>query len=395
MSRAFLLICVFTGWNLAQASVTAFDDVATTAVVTVEKAVPDATGHTTINLLLTPGDLPITSLQCDIQYQNQTQPLSESLGPTAAGAGKSLWTSTPAAGTRRILIVGLNATPIGGGIIATLAVQVPAGALSIDYPVVTNLIASDGMGYFVPVQVANVSGPPVVVAVVNAASYATGAIAPGEMVVIWGGYLGAATTTPLQLDSNGLVATSLAGTRVLFDGIPAPLVYTTLNQISAIVPYQVEGSPQTSIQVEYQGMRSVPFVVAVVKSAPGLFTLNASGQGQGAVLNQDGTVNDPANPALKGSIVSVYGTGGGQNVPPCADGKRTDPSDIRQLLVPITGSIGNQSTEVVYAGSAGGQVCSLLQVNLRVPLSLAPGGTVPVRITTTGSSQSGVTMVVQ
>jgi uncharacterized protein (TIGR03437 family) len=213
--------------------------------------------------------------------------------------------------------------------------------------------------------------------------------------VVGGRSLGPSTNATLQLTATGLVATSLGGTRVLFDGIPAPLVYTTQNQVSAVVPYAVDGHSQTSLQVEYQGVLSAPLVLAVARVAPGIFTLNKSGSGQGAILNQDGTVNGPDNPAPRGSVVSVYGTGEGQTVPPGIDGSLVAPSDLRHPVLPVTASIGGQNADMVYAGSVGNQISGLFQANVRVPLSIAPGGSVPVMLTIAGSSSQTVTMVVQ
>ena len=75
----------------------------------------------------------------------------------------------------------------------------------------------------------------------NAASYfptpqfdsAGFAVAPGEIVTIFGGGapIGPASLTTAQLDANGNIATLLAGTRVLFDGVPSPIIYTSANQV--------------------------------------------------------------------------------------------------------------------------------------------------------------------
>ena len=73
---------------------------------------------------------------------------------------------------------------------------------------------------------------PVVTAVTSAASYDT-AIAPGQMVVVWGSHLGPDTAALLQVDGNGMVSTSTGGVRVLFDGVPAPMVYALSAQCSA------------------------------------------------------------------------------------------------------------------------------------------------------------------
>ena len=49
-------------------------------------------------------------------------------------------------------------------------------------------------------------------------------IGPGEMIRISGHGLGPAVAAGAQLDSSGRVSTSVAGTRILFDGVPAPLI---------------------------------------------------------------------------------------------------------------------------------------------------------------------------
>src|SRR5262249_62420965 len=66
-------------------------------------------------------------------------------------------------------------------------------------------------------------------AVVSAASFQPGPIAPGEGVTLFGFNLGGIMTLA-QLDSDGRVARQLNGTRVLFDGVPAPIVYSSSSQ---------------------------------------------------------------------------------------------------------------------------------------------------------------------
>jgi uncharacterized protein (TIGR03437 family) len=394
MFREFFMIGL-----LATSGASASVSAGSLPAISLGEAVVDAQGGASIDVALMPGDQPITALQFDLQYQNQALSISESLGGAAVGAGKSLWTSSPPGATTRILIAGLNATPLGAGVVVTLAVQTKGGVWPDLFALeVTNVAGSDGGGHAVFIEAANgsVTVPgPVVLAVTNAASYAGGAVAPGEIVVIWGRSLSGAATNTLQLASDGSVSSSLAGTSVLFDGIPAPLTYTNANQLCAIVPYEVAGHSQTSLQVGYQGIWSAPFVSPVANSSPGIFTLNGSGQGQGAILNQDGTVNGPGNPASRGSIVSVYATGEGQTDPPGVDGSIVQAPNLRRPLLPVTGSIGGQTAEVTYAGSAAGQVSGLLQVNMRIPPSVSPGDTVTVLITIGGNSQPGVTMAVQ
>ena len=157
--------------------------------------------------------------------------------------------------------------------------------------------------------------------IVNAGSFLSSPVSPGEIITIFGLALGPPGLTTLQLDLNGGVATTLAGTRVLFDGVAAPLVYVGANQISAIVPYEVAGKSSTSVMVQLNGKNSNGVTLGVAASAPGIFTIDSSGRGDGAILNEDGTVNGPSNPALKGSVAVLFVTGEGQTTPTGVNGK--------------------------------------------------------------------------
>jgi uncharacterized protein (TIGR03437 family) len=190
---------------------------------------------------------------------------------------------------------------------------------------------------------------------------------------------------PSVVTGNRLT-TSLAGTRVLFNGIPAPLLYVSEKQSSAIVPYGVVDQASVGVQVEYQGMRSDPITMPVLATRPGIFSLDGSGQGQGAILNEDGSVNAPSNPARRGSIVTLYATGGGETAPGIADGQilgdllpRTSlPVSVFFDLTDNEFPVPTKSAEVLYAGGVSGSVAGLLQINLRVPANaVATGDAVP------------------
>jgi uncharacterized protein (TIGR03437 family) len=235
---------------------------------------------------------------------------------------------------------------------------------------------------------------PVVAAVTNAASYAS-AIAPGQMVVVWGTNMGPATLATLSgLDSNGLVSTSMAGVRILFDGVPAPLWYVSATQSAAAVPYFGAFNSTTHVQVEYQGVRSAPLAVPISATAPGIFTNNASGTGQGLILNHDYGINSANNPAARGSIVSIWATGEGVTDPPGVDG-RPAVDVLPKPVATVTVDIGGQPATVKYAGAAPGMMPGVLQVNAEIPASVQPGNSVPVHVTVGGvASQDGVTLAV-
>jgi uncharacterized protein (TIGR03437 family) len=218
--------------------------------------------------------------------------------------------------------------------------------------------------------------------VIGAASYqtsSTGVVAPGQVVVLFGNEIGPAALTTLRLTADGRVDTLLAVVRVLFDGVPAPLLYVSAKQLSAVVPYGVAPNGRTVVQVDYQGLRSNPLVLWVAPAVVGVFTQNSSGRGAGAVLNQDGTLNTPENPAEKGSIVVLYGTGEGRTTPEGVDGKVTGeplPGPQLRILAQVDGRVA----EVLYAGGAPGLVAGVLQMNVRIPLTARSGAAVPLRI---------------
>ena len=374
-----------------------------TANISLTEVAADSQGGAVVEVALASAGQALSAIQFDVSYQSQALVFSISPIGTLAIQGKSVWTSSAQPGLERILIVGLNQNALIDGVLATLSIQVTGGASPGVYPLgLTNAIASDPTGGPVPLSTGDggvvVTGTgvtaPAISAVANAASWATGPVAPGEIVIIAGNFMADSALIGAQT-SAGFVAASLGATTVLFDDVQAPLLYTMANQLSAIVPYEVSGQAQTSIQVEYQGVRSTPFTVAVAPTAPGIFTLNESGSGQGAIVNQDGSINGPGNPAAGGDAVSIYCTGEGQTAPLGTDGIIVTAADLRQPVQTVTVSIGGQNATVLYAGSAGDEVAGLLQIDARVPLGITPSTATPVTITIGGSSQPGVTMAVQ
>jgi uncharacterized protein (TIGR03437 family) len=233
--------------------------------------------------------------------------------------------------------------------------------------------------------------------VVNAASYLGGGVAPGEIVTIFGSAMGTSDLVPLRLTEGGKLATTLAETRILFNGVPAPLLYVTDKQSSAIVPYGVAGRPSVDVQVEYRGVRSDVMSVPVLATRPGIFSLDGSGQGQAAILNEDGSLNSAFNPAQRGSIISIFATGGGEADPGVVDGQIV--SDIlprTRSRVSVFFDLGNnehqveaKQAEVLYAGGVSGSVAGLLQVNVRVPANAVDTGDAVPFVLIIGSHWTG------
>lgn len=234
--------------------------------------------------------------------------------------------------------------------------------------------------------------------IVNAASFLPGPVAPGEIVSLFGAGLGPERPVEFSLDADLTVAKELAGVRVLFDGMPAPVLAVSARQVNAIVPYSVSGRTETRVSVEYQGRRTAEVVVPVAAAAPAIFTLNAGGTGPGAILNQDSSVNSPTNPAARGSVIQIFATGGGQTDPPGVDGRVAVPVFVPIPLQtePVSVTIGGLPAAVQYAGAAPELVAGVMQVNAVVPERAPSGSAVPVVLTVGGvSSPATVTVAIR
>lgn len=195
------------------------------------------------------------------------------------------------------------------------------------------------------------------VTVQNAASGAAGAIAPAEIISIFGSGF-----DPAQ-------------TQVLFAGKPATVFFTSAGQINALVPALTSGA-SVEMTVLVDGITTSQLQAPVVMAAPGLFVAN-QGTGQAAVINQDGSYNSPANPAPRGSYVSLFATGW------------SDPT----LIVAVT--IGGYNATVLYAGPAPG-FPGLMQINTQVPGGFLAPGTQSLLVTVgSASSQTGTTIALQ
>jgi uncharacterized protein (TIGR03437 family) len=248
---------------------------------------------------------------------------------------------------------------------------------------------------------------PPIQAVVNAASYVGGAVSPGEMVTIFGTVIGPPTAAYATVDpSTGKLATTIGGVQVLFSGTPAPMIYASSTQVSAVVPYEIASVANPSVRISYEGQTSDAYQLSLAASAPGLFSQNASGGGQGAILNQDSTLNWMRNLAAPGSIVQMFLTGEGQTNPPGVTGAITSatlpppqvtpaPALPIQVWIQVQGLPALYTAVYTYAGEAPGMVAGVMQLNVRIPANLPLPGPQLVLVSIGGKmSQSGITVSV-
>ncbi len=213
--------------------------------------------------------------------------------------------------------------------------------------------------------------------ITNSASFLAGAVAPGEIVTLFGVAIGPQQGVFLS-NNSGAIGTTLAGTRVLFDGVAAPLLYSQNNQINAVVPFSVAGKQSTSVQVEYNGKTTAATTASVVDAAPGVFTMTGSGKGQVIAENADGSLNSQAKPAARGSIIKLYVTGLGQTDPPGVDGQFVSAPKGKPLL-PIHVLIGGLDSEVSRTTVPAGLFAGLMEIQVKVPDQL-PSGAASVAI---------------
>jgi len=193
-----------------------------------------------------------------------------------------------------------------------------------------------------------------------------------------------------QLDSQGRIATTLSGVSVTINGAKAPLLFVRQDQINAIAPYSLAAQAgQTAfLSVSYvNSSSSTPVTVSPV--APAIFSL---GNGQGAIRNQDQSVNGPANPAAKGSYISIYGTGEGQVTPAGVDGQLVTDANTHPVES-ITATISGAPATVQFQGST--LFDGFLQITLLVPDNV-PSGVVPVVFKIAGvPSQSNINVAIK
>ncbi len=224
--------------------------------------------------------------------------------------------------------------------------------------------------------------------VLNAASLAGGAVAPGEMVTINGSGFGASPMAIASYGSDGYLPVEVGATRVYFDSVAAPVISSLSQRVSAVAPYEISGS--TQVQVEYAGLRSQPVTIPVASSAPGIFcdaSVSAHTFAAQAVAS-----NTMKCPSARGNTVTFFITGEGKTAMPWADGllpvAPAFPTPAATFSVQIGGMTSNcagNSARLIYPG--------VTQINACIPSGAPTGNAVPLEVSVGGvPAQAGVTV---
>jgi trimeric autotransporter adhesin len=336
---------------------------------------------------------------------NTTAPAAQTVA-VAFGAGSGAYSGSGFTATVATSNGGtwLTATPSATNLGSPITVSVnPQGLAAGTYTGTVTIGAGNNIAYppaVVTVQFVVTAAPtPTVAAVTNAASYAAGALSPGEEVAVFGTNFGPSTPVSATITNNSY-PTTLSNTQVLFDGVPAPIIAVANGQVNVMVPYGIAGRATTMVQVSYLGVSSPGISYNVTTTVPGIYTLNQAGTGQGAILNQNLSGNSSSNPAAKGSIISIYMTGEGVTSPASSTGQLApgDGTGLNHPVLSVSATIGGVAVppqNIQYAGSAPGIVYGVMQVNLLIPAT-ALSGSQPLVVTVgTANSQTGVTVAIQ
>ena len=192
--------------------------------------------------------------------------------------------------------------------------------------------------------------------ILNSAGNRAGAVAPGSIVSVYGTNLAAGA----EAASENPLPNVLGGSRILINGLTAPLLSASPGQINAQVPYETLGGVATVVAIQGSNV-SAPVALQVQETAPGIFV----------ALNQDGTVNGTGHPAAPGSTLLLFVTGLGPTQPSVPTGIAAPAGPPASTIVPLSANFGGESTGVLSAGLAPGMV-GVFNVTLSVP-DLAPG----------------------
>jgi len=225
------------------------------------------------------------------------------------------------------------------------------------------------------------------IGITNAANYTpiTNAYAPGELVNLYGSF-GVAS----QVDTVLPIPTTLGGVQVFVNGMAAPVYAVSSGVISAWIPYEITGDYFATFQVEVLGLKSNSVTVYADNSAPGIYTLNESGIGPGAILHADYSLVDDSSPAVPGETVLLFMNGLGTVTPPVGDGvaasgnplSYSDEYNAGYLDVFLDDGVDPAvQANVLFAGLAPG-LAGLYQVNFTVPSSGLANGDVSIAFDT-------------
>jgi uncharacterized protein (TIGR03437 family) len=229
--------------------------------------------------------------------------------------------------------------------------------------------------------------------VLSAASFAPAGnpVSPGEFVALFGAGLVTSNQT-----AKPPYPTTLNNVTVTVNGTKAPIYSVThlpqYDQINCLIPYGTTGAT-AKIVVTNGSATSNTVTVPVAATSPGVYSLDQSGVGAGAIEHANGSVVNAANPASPGETVVVYLTGMGAVTPTVADGTASTGNPLNKTAQPIV-YIADQQASVIFSGLAP-SFPGLYQINVTIPMTISGTGNYPVGILTGNAFHDQIFIAVQ
>jgi uncharacterized protein (TIGR03437 family) len=289
-----------------------------------------------------------------------------------------------------------GATPLSGNVFVTNAANATPGTYN---PILTvTAPGANTLNIPFPVTVLPANNPSFLPSGFDdAGNYESGQAYPGQIYSIFGSNFGTSALALAALDNNGKLPTIVGNAQVTFDGALSPLLFLVNNQVAGVAPFGIAGKKTTDVQLIYNGVKSPVVTLPVGTSHISLLSANASGGGNGAILNADGTLNSPSNPAARGSVVTLFASYAGPLNVAGTDGRTTTSAPYPVPSGSLTVSMGGiNAIDIKYFGNAPTLLESVQQINVGVPAGVQPGPSVPLIVTAGGAtSQPWVTIAVK
>jgi len=232
--------------------------------------------------------------------------------------------------------------------------------------------------------------------VVNAAN-STAPVAPGSYVSIYGSNLSnvtdqnySAVRLPLSMDQVTVSFDAAATGSLPAVSVPGYIVYVSPNQVNIQVPWELQGYSSAKMKVTlYEFGFGNVVTVPLANYTPAMF-----GSTIAAAENATtGQVITAANPAARGSIVSLFCNGLGPVTNQPASGNSAGVPLSMTTPSQATVTIGGATANVSFSGLAPG-FPGLYQVNAQVPTSIQAGNQ-QVIVSIGGASSPALTLPVQ
>jgi uncharacterized protein (TIGR03437 family) len=368
------------------------------------------TDNKTINVTMIITTAPIITLNA-----NTTVQLSSFVGgPVQYGAvsfnnSASGTTLTVTGATASSSFLSATVSSTSSIAIAANPAGLPVGVTSGTVTIASNAANNSQISIPVELTVAPAGMPMILTGgIVNAANFAAEPLSLGDIGSIFGTQL--APTGTSAVNSSTPLATTLGGTQVMVNGVPAPLYYVGPGQINFQIPYGLTAGQLAVVQVVANGTAGNSRSVTINAGAPRDLTFNAFLAGNyGAIVNgSDGSLTLPSgtsipgfksHPAKPGDTIIIYGIGFGQTAPGAVEGQAAPSTAPLETVSNVTATFGGGFTgrattgNVLFSGLTPTAV-GLYQVNVTVPSDTPLGALVPVTLLVNGVQSNTVYLAV-